>query len=171
MSANVNKIKTPKGFQRAVSKLALLKFFPPGADERAELMAELGRVCDSDENVMWLAQRSNDLYQEWPGLRALWQIWFSKFPPKNDREKRLESDTCRSDRFPEGVPAESDRASEGGFYLPPAGSPVGEILAEAVAGLKALPAPAKKGKATVSAKEAEADLETSLAAKAELKGV
>jgi len=148
--------KTTSGFRRAVAKMALLKFFPGGEDERAELMAELGRVCASDEQVMWLAQRTVDLYREWPGLQAIWQIWFSKFRPKNDRERMLDRQSEISAAYPTGVPSETGRTFEHEpAILPAAGSEAAGLLAKAAAGVKALPEPEKPFDPKGAAKQLE----------------
>ncbi len=81
---------TPRGAQKAVDRLSLIRFFPADPGARAVLMEELGGMCESDEQAEWLSQRATEQCDEWPGMKGLWQIYFTKFPPRNDRQRAID---------------------------------------------------------------------------------
>lgn len=134
---------TVKGAKQAVSKLSLVKFFPAGPDARAALMEELPLICDSDEKADWLAQRVCDLHQEWPGLSGVYQVWFSKYPPRNERERQIDNRCGSTLAFPDGIPSETGRQEMAPIPLNPAQER--RLLGEFInPNTKALPAP-KRG--------------------------
>lgn len=111
---------TVKVVKKAIGIMSLMKFFPSSEDSQAALMEVLGTMCQTDEEVLWLARRTSDLCREWPGINVLWQIRFSKYAPRNKKERLLDRETGRSECFPEGVPSEKIREALGSgiTYLP-----------------------------------------------------
>ncbi len=99
---------TPRGAQRAVDRMSLMKFFPADPGARAILMEDLGGICATDEEADWLARRALDLCPEWPGVKPIWQIYFSKYSPRNERQRSLDQGCCSTELFPEGVPSERE---------------------------------------------------------------
>ncbi len=135
---------TPKGAKNAVTRMSMMRFFPADPAVHALLMEDLGGICESDEQADWLARRALDLCPEWPGVQTIWQIYFSKFPPRNERQRALDKGCGVTSQFPEGVPSESPTPPPAQFLLPPANSPARKILASVVRSVKSLPA-AKTG--------------------------
>lgn len=86
--------------KKAVGILSLMKFFPGAEEAHAALMETLGQMCASDEEVLWLARRVADSCEEWPGVNVLWQMRFTRRPPSNDREKRLDKATTSTVGLP-----------------------------------------------------------------------
>ncbi len=93
--------------------------FPGEDDKRAELMEVLGEICRTDEDVMWVAKRASTLLSDWSrcGVQGLWQIWFSKHPPRNREERQLDKLVGSTVAFPEGIPAENPVKEQ--LALPP----------------------------------------------------
>ena len=71
---------------KAIGIMSLMKFFPAGDEFRAALMEMLGEICETDEQVIWLARRMRNLYQEWPGSHELRACFCAKHSPKDGLE-------------------------------------------------------------------------------------
>ncbi len=84
---------------KAVGTMSLMKMFPGGDEFRGALMELLGEMCETDEQVLWLARRMRDLYREWPGANEVRAVLCSKYSPKDGVE-------VFSDVFHDGIPSE-----------------------------------------------------------------
>ncbi len=93
---------TPDGTLRAISIFSLMKFFP-GSDPNviAGFMELLGDMCETDAQVLWLAKRTVQLHNEWPGVQEVRAVLCSKFSPRDGIE-------CYSGVYPSGIPAERE---------------------------------------------------------------
>lgn len=92
---------TQKGIQRGIGTLSLMKFFPGDEDFRAALIELLGEMCHDDEQVLWLAKRMRNLYQEWPGAHELRAVLCARYIPRDGIE-------VNSAVYLDGVPSESE---------------------------------------------------------------
>lgn len=87
----------------ALGGLALLKYFPADKSARAELVAMVCEMAESNEQIEWLVKRARNLWREWEGPRELRAVFCSRFRPADGIE-------CYSSlpQFAEhGIPSES----------------------------------------------------------------
>ncbi len=85
-----------------------IPWFPTNNSARALISNELRQLVPTAEEGIWLATRATQLYEKWDfcGLRGFYQIWFSRYPPKNDRERKLDLLSGSTQSYPDGVPKE-----------------------------------------------------------------
>jgi hypothetical protein len=93
---------TPETASAAVSKLALMAFFPADADIRAALVWALLEMVETEEQLDWLVRRALRLYSKWPGIGEIRAIYCSKFKPKDGIE-------AYSTVYLDGIPSERPR--------------------------------------------------------------
>lgn len=89
--------------KKAVSILNSIKFCSKDESDNATLMEYLGEMCETDEQVLWLARKVRNLYPEWPGAHELRAVLCSKYSPKDGFE-------VYSAVYLDGVPSERERA-------------------------------------------------------------
>jgi hypothetical protein len=116
---------TVKAAAKAIARMSQIRYFPGDEDVRAVLMEDLGAICETDAQVDWLARRAVDLVREWTGVHVIWQIYFSKYPPRNERQRMLDRQTTATAEFPEGVPSEKEPS----IGMLAAGTPTGLLNA------------------------------------------
>ncbi len=119
---------TVPAVKKAIGIMSLMKFFPGDEDSRGALMEMLGEMCQTDEQILWLARRMRNLYAEWPGAHELRAAYCSKYYPKDNIE-------AGSAVYLEGIPSEKPQRSPDVKALPPADSEAGKLLAKVVNGL------------------------------------
>jgi hypothetical protein len=90
---------TPETASAAVSKLALMAFFPGDADVRAALVSVFMEMIDTEEQLDWLVNRALRLYARWPGVAEMRALYCSRWKPKDGME-------TYSSIYPEGIPSE-----------------------------------------------------------------
>jgi len=90
----------PRVVAELCAELTLLRFFPADENGRAALVALVGRMCSTEDQVRWLVQRTLALCNEWPGPVGLRQVLCSKFKPTDGIAAGGTS------IFPDGVPSE-----------------------------------------------------------------
>jgi len=93
---------TPETASAAVSKLALMAFFPGDPDIRAALVWALLEMVETEEQLDWLVRRALRLYGKWPGIAELRALYCSHWKPKDGLESM-------STIYPEGIPSERPR--------------------------------------------------------------
>jgi hypothetical protein len=95
---------TPEVAADAVSKLALMAFFPGDSDTRGALIWALLQFVETEEQLDWLVERALQLYARWPGVGEIRALYCSRYKPRDGAE-------TYSETYPRGFPHES-RASE-----------------------------------------------------------
>ncbi len=105
---------------QAAAAMAAISFFPSEPAARTMIADAIMDICVTVEDAMWLARRVVQLHKRWDtcGIMGLWQIWFSKHPPRTPKEAKLETLVGASEAYPEGVPSEELREFD---ELPPGG--------------------------------------------------
>lgn len=93
---------TETGLTKAIATLSLMKFFPSDPYTRTALIELLAEMCHTDEQAIWLAKRTVQLHNEWPGAHELRATLCSKFRPRDGIE-------VYSAIYPGGVPSETGR--------------------------------------------------------------
>ena len=99
-----NQSLTPEAAADAVSKLALMAYFPGDCDTRASLVWVLLRLVETEEQLDWLVERALQLYARWPGVGEIRALYCSRFRPRDGAE-------TYSETYPRGFPHER-RAAE-----------------------------------------------------------
>jgi hypothetical protein len=74
---------TPETATAAVSKLALMAFFPADPDIRAALVTVLLEMVETEEQMNWLVNRCLRLYGKWPGVAEIRAVYCSRWKPKD----------------------------------------------------------------------------------------
>jgi hypothetical protein len=129
---------TPETASAAVSKLALMAFFPGDPDTRGALIWALMQLVETTDQLDWLVARALKMYTRWPGVGEIRALYCSRFKPKDGVEAYSEIYQCG---FPQQKPAAK---------IPPAREVITTSDAEmanqirAVAGRKQLPGRVKK---------------------------
>lgn len=91
-----------EGINRAVSRIALMNFFPASdPNARAVIIEEIISICESDAQAMWLARRMSQVFAEWPGLTEMRALFCKRFRPADGLE-------VTSQIFPSGFPSEQE---------------------------------------------------------------
>jgi hypothetical protein len=124
----------PEAVASAVSKLALMAFFPGDPDTRAALIYILLELVDTKEHLDWLVERAVKLYTRWPGVAEIRALYCSRFRPKDGV-------TTYSEIYVGGFPHQSKPE----IFDAPRGAPVSKDAAidaqvRKAAKVKALPA-------------------------------
>jgi len=141
--------------KRAIARMSDIRYFPADPDLRAVIMEELAELCADDSQVDWLARRMVDVCREWPRIQGLRQVYFSKYAPRNERQRQLDRESAITEAFPDGVPSETGRlelsAGTGRLELSagshsrkiagPVDSAASEALALVMGGVKGLELP------------------------------
>jgi hypothetical protein len=119
-----------KVVEKAVDTLSMLKYFPANGTPVARL---IGDICSTNEQVLWLARRVTQLYNEWPGPVELRAVFCSRFRPRDG----VEADSTDPRFIEEGIP--SERKPDGELPALPAGRKVSadRLLDEGLASLAA----------------------------------
>ncbi len=88
--------------------LGALGYYPKEPGARTLIATAILEICRTTEDATWLVKRVVQLHATWStcGVKGLWQIWFSKHPPRNEKERVLELLTGVSESYPDGVPSE-----------------------------------------------------------------
>ncbi len=79
----------------ALDLLGQLKFFPANPGTQAEIGRAIGGMCETDEQVLWLARRAIAVFNEWPGPVELRALFCHRYKPRDGQE-------TYSAAFPEG---------------------------------------------------------------------
>jgi hypothetical protein len=95
------------------AELTLLRFFPADENGRAALVALVGRMCSTEDQVRWLVKRTLALCNEWPGPVGLRQVLCSRFKPADG------INAGGTVAFPDGVPSEKQIEAPPLLALPP----------------------------------------------------
>jgi hypothetical protein len=82
----MSKNLTPEAAASAVSKLALMAFFPGDPDTRSALIWALMQLVETEEQLDWLIERALKLYTRWPGVGEIRALYCSRFKPKDGVE-------------------------------------------------------------------------------------
>ena len=93
---------TPEVAADAVSKLALMAFFPGDSDTRGALIWALLQFVETEEQLDWLVERALQLYARWPGVGELRALYCSRFKPRDGVEAYSE---IYQSGFPHQTPA------------------------------------------------------------------
>jgi hypothetical protein len=96
---------TPEAAAEAVSRFALMAFFPGDIDTRAALIWALLQFVEFEEQLDWLVERGLKSYSRWPGLGELRALYCSRFRPKDGME-------AYSEVYQFGFPHESRQTSQ-----------------------------------------------------------
>lgn len=72
-----------KTLKRALERLGQLRFFPAVSWPVGDT---IGRMCRTDEEVEWLAEKMCQLYDEWPGPHEFRAIFCVKYHPADGIE-------------------------------------------------------------------------------------
>jgi len=131
--------------KRAIARMSDIRYFPADPDLRA-VMEELAELCADDSQVDWLARRMVDVCREWPRIQGLRQVYFSKYAPRNERQRQLDRESAITEAFPDGVPSETGRlelsaGSHSRKIAGPVDSAASEALALVMGGVKGLELP------------------------------
>ena len=71
----------------ALATMGMIRFFPSDIEVKAKIGELIGKMCSTDEQVRWLADRMVELHgSQWPGPDELRATLCSKFKPKDGRE-------------------------------------------------------------------------------------
>jgi hypothetical protein len=98
-----------------VEMLAAMGFFPSESGARMGIANEIGRMCRSFEDAVWLAQRMIQLYPSWPGALDMRLVYCSRRRPL-DGMVPVQLGTAA---YPEGIPSENPTVEEPLLALPP----------------------------------------------------
>ncbi len=94
---------TQQGLNRAVSRISLLPFFPSSDDSaRAVIIEELGSLCESDAQAVWLALRMGQVFNKWPGIALMRAFYCKRFKPADGCDV-----AATSEDYPDGFPSEA----------------------------------------------------------------
>lgn len=77
---------TPETVAAAVSRLALMAFFPGDPEVRAGLIPIFLGMIDTEEHLDWLVARALQLFPRWPGVAEIRALYCSRFKPKDGVE-------------------------------------------------------------------------------------
>lgn len=66
-----------------ISELSLLKYFPQDQFAQAALLRMVCEKAKSNEQIAWLVSRVLELYEDWPGPRAVLELFKSPMMPGN----------------------------------------------------------------------------------------
>ena len=91
---------TPEAAAVAVSRLALMAFFPGDPDTRSAMIWALLQFVETEEQLDWLVARALKLYTRWPGVGEIRALYCSRFKPKDGVESYSEI----FDRYPHESP-------------------------------------------------------------------
>ncbi len=107
---------TQETINETVARISLMPFFPssdPGA--RAIVAKEIVNMASSDEQVIWLGYRMQQLYpKQWPGIVELRACFCKRFKPADGVE--VNSATYFQE---DGFPTEAELGPVPGLSLPP----------------------------------------------------
>jgi len=115
---------------RAISHMAILKFFPSDDVARAEIVSIACRMARSIDQIEWLSRRCVELWNEWEGPREMRAVFCSKYRPQDGIDI-----VSALPQFADGIPSEDDTRNQqliggaGEVKRLPAG-PVAKILQE-----------------------------------------
>jgi hypothetical protein len=70
----------------AVSRMAILKYFPSETPPRAEIAKLLIRMVDNDKHLAWLIDTIVSRLNEWPGPNELRGVFCTRFKPADGIE-------------------------------------------------------------------------------------
>lgn len=76
---------TPDRAAAAVSRLALMAFFPTNPEVQTALVEILLEMVDTDEHLDWLMRRLLVL-PKWPGVGEMRALYCSRYKPKDGLE-------------------------------------------------------------------------------------
>jgi hypothetical protein len=93
-----------------------LRFVPSDPLAVSAIADQIRSMCESNEAAMWLVTRMGQLYQEWPGTRAMRVVYSSKHRPLDG----VEVDGFLPE-YPDGVPSEQQLEAPPRLALPPGG--------------------------------------------------
>lgn len=85
----------------AVEACSAMPYFPAAGGARAMIGLELGRMCGSLQQALWLVSRASQLYTNWPGIRELRATLCGKYKPADGLE------VC-SEVYADGIPSEKE---------------------------------------------------------------
>ncbi len=91
--------------------LAALGYYPRDSLARSLIAEAIIEICRTTTDATWLVRRALQLHESWStcGVKGLWQIWFSKHTPRNEREAAIELTVGSSSAYPEDVPPETTK--------------------------------------------------------------
>ncbi len=94
--------------------LGALGYYPKEPGARTLIATAILEICRTTEEATWLAKRVTQLHVTWStcGVKGLWQIWFSKHAPRNEKERALELLTGSTESYPDGVPSEKQMPAQ-----------------------------------------------------------
>jgi hypothetical protein len=94
---------TEEGVKKAVSRIALMPFFPSSdPNARALVFEDIVNICESDAHAEWLAMRFCQVFRNgWPGLEELRAVYCARFKPCDKR-------FADSHAYPDGIPSERE---------------------------------------------------------------
>jgi hypothetical protein len=94
---------TEEGVKKAVSRIALMPFFPSSdPNARALVFEDIVNICESDAHAEWLAIRFCQVFRNgWPGLEELRAVYCARFKPCDKR-------FADSHAYPDGIPSERE---------------------------------------------------------------
>ena len=76
----------PETAASAVSKLALMAFFPGDPEVRAGLISIFMEMVETEEQIDWLVGRALRIYSRWPGVAEIRALYCSRYKPKDGFE-------------------------------------------------------------------------------------
>lgn len=86
-----------------VEMLAAMGFFPSESGARMAIANEIGRMCRSFEDAVWLSQRMIQLYPAWPGALDMRLVYCSRRRPLDG----IVPAQLGTEAYPEGIPSET----------------------------------------------------------------
>lgn len=94
---------TEEGVKKAVSRIALMPFFPSSdPNARALVFEDIVNICESDAHAEWLSMRFCQVFRNgWPGLEELRAVYCARFKPCDKR-------FADSHAYPDGIPSEQE---------------------------------------------------------------
>lgn len=84
---------------------AIPNFYPREAAARSAIAEEIGAMCASPEDAVWLVKRMIRLYSKWPGVIEMRLVYCSGRQPLDGIQA-----ICASQDYPDGIPSERDGA-------------------------------------------------------------
>jgi hypothetical protein len=100
-----------------VEMLAAMGYFPTESGARMAIGNEIGRMCRSFEDAVWLAQRMIQLYPAWPGALDMRLVYCSRRRPLDG----IVPTQLGTEAYPEGIPSETPTPVESPLKALPAG--------------------------------------------------
>ena len=131
---------TPDDAAVAVSRLALMAFFPGDPDTRSALVWVLMQLVETTEQLDWLVERALKLYTRWPGVGEIRAVYCSRFKPKDGVEAYS---AIYQSGFPHQTPAPEAPPKRATSYT---ADPEFEAELERVARLKQFPSVGRRAK-------------------------